>query len=103
MADQCQVCGQPKHFPETDFGYTGLPSHMRRGFRAYIEGHHPMGHFGMAILRNDLREACRRADQMNRLLLVHIVTWLWSEAPANCWGSPEAVQSWTARPKDDLA
>ena len=82
------------HKPETDTEYTGLPEGLRAGFRDYIEGHHPMGHFGMAVMRNDLVEAIRRADAINPPLLPAIVFWLYNEAPSPCWGSPEKVEAW---------
>ena len=82
--------------PEKDTEYLGLPEHLRNGFRAYIGKHRPMGGFGMAVLRNDLTEACGRADEINRPILADIVRWLHNEAPAACWGSPEKVRLWLA-------
>ena len=92
----------PYDRPETDTEYTGLPEHLRKGFRAYIEEHHSIGHFGMAVLSNDLIEACRRADETNRPILADIVRWLYNEAPGDCWGSPEKVRLWLAQRRQPM-
>lgn len=52
------------------------------------------GSFLEAVLSNDLRGACRQADDFNRHLLFEITCWLWNYAPSPCWGSPEAYRSW---------
>jgi len=85
-----------RHRPENDTEYTGLPEHLRRGMRAYIEEHQPMGHFGTAVLSNDLMNAVLRADGITGPALEDIARWVYNEAPGNCWGSPEAVQRWLA-------
>jgi hypothetical protein len=74
--------------------YDRLPVGLRGGLERYIEHGVPPGHFLTAVLTNDLREACSRADDINRYLLWDIVGWLWNEAPAPCWGSPEKVSAW---------
>lgn len=71
-----------------------LPEHIRGGVESYIEHHRAVGHFLTAVLSNDLREACARADQINRYRLFDIVDWLYNEAPRACWGSPESVDAW---------
>lgn len=78
-----------------------LPEHIRRGIEDYIELHRPVGHFLTAVLTNDLREACARADQTNRYRLFDIVDWLYNEAPSVCWGSPEKVETWLKAEKHD--
>ena len=94
MIERCAVCGSHSHRPESDTNYQKLPHQMQRGFRAYIEGHQPMGSVGMSLLRNDLCGAVSRADGINQLQLGLLVQWLINEAPSNCWGSPEAVDAW---------
>lgn len=64
------------------------------GIRNYIERRVPPGGFLLAILTNDLREACARANHINQRLIFEIVVWFWNEAPANCWGSHERVEEW---------
>lgn len=76
--------------------YSGLPEHMRDGFKHYIEMRIPMGGFGMAVVCNDLRGACGKADDINRHRLFDIVYFLYNEVPSQCWGSPEKVEAWLA-------
>jgi hypothetical protein len=76
--------------------YERLPAGLRGGMERYIEQGVPPGCFLTAVLTNDLCEACSRADDINRDLLWEIVGWLWNEAPASCWGSPERVSEWLA-------
>lgn len=82
-----------------DSNYLGLPEHMREGFARYIEKHVPMGDFGMAVLSNDLKEACIRADNINRVRLFETVQWLYNYAPSQCWGSPDKVAAWLGERK----
>lgn len=74
--------------------YETLPEHMRDGMRLYIEHCVPPGSFLEAVLSNDLREACVRADAVNRDRLFDFVAFLFNHAPSSCWGSPEAVREW---------
>ena len=97
----CERCKSPGHCPETDLFYSGLPESLRQGFKNYIEHHIPMGGFGMAVLRNDLRDAVTRADPFNSVALSGIVWWLHNEAPGTCWGSPKDVDAWLAFGKVD--
>ncbi len=80
--------------------YSGLPEHIREGFQRYIEERCEMGGFGMAVVENDLKEACGRADSTNARRLWDIVAWLYNSAPSQCWGSPEKVAAWLVRPFD---
>lgn len=70
---------------------------MRGGVRRYIEEGIPPGHFLTAVLCNDLREACGRADHTNRRLLWEYVALLYRSAPAGSWGSPEKFVAWCNR------
>ena len=76
--------------------YAALPFHMQEDFQRYCENHIPLGDFGTAVVCNNLKEACVRADDINRHALFEIVQWLYNEAPSTCWGSPEKVKAWTA-------
>ena len=60
----------------------------------YVEFHCPTGGFLDAVLRNDLKESCARADSQNLYLLFDIVSYLYNEVPWNCWGTPERVNAW---------
>ena len=76
--------------------YSGLPYHMREGFKNYMERHFPMGDFGMFVLRNDLMAALGHADDINRERIFDICRWLYNEAPPGSYGSAEKVAAWLA-------
>ncbi len=83
-----------KAFYRQGLATSGVPRHMHNGYLRYIlEGTQP-GDFLMAILSNDLKEACARGDLENQQVLYQHVYFLYHFAPSNCWGSPEAVKSW---------
>ena len=63
-----------------------------QGLRLYFENGIEPGSFLSAVLCNDLKEACGRADRFNRHLLFEIVYWLHNDAPAGTWGSPQAFE-----------
>lgn len=52
------------------------------------------GGFLTAVLENNLKEACARADSYNRATLFEIVEYCYMNIPAPCWGSPEKVRAW---------
>jgi len=62
--------------------------------RRYVENGIPTGGFLRAILANDLKEACARADSYNRHSLFYIVEYCCNEIPSNSWGSYEKVDCW---------
>ena len=73
------------------FNYDLFPNqHMVDGLRLYFERGIEPGSFMTAVLCNDLKEACGRADHINRHLIFQIVAWLYNEAPYASWGSEEA-------------
>jgi hypothetical protein len=75
-------------------GITRIPEHCRDGLLNYLRyGIHP-GSFLEAVLSNDLREACSRADHINLRALSDYVFVLYNDAPCGAWGSPENVQAW---------
>ena len=71
-----------------------IPERMHGGITRWIESGVRPGHFLCAVLRNDLFEACSRADDDNRPLIWVYVSWLYNNAPGGCWGSPERFDSW---------
>jgi hypothetical protein len=71
-----------------------IPAHCRDGLRDYLRYGLPPGHFLQAVLSNDLREACGRADDENRSALYDYVYVLYNYAPGDAWGSPEKVRAW---------
>jgi len=66
------------------------------GLKRYVEEHIPPGGFLRAVLENDLKEACARADDENLRVIPIYVAWLYKEAPNVCWGSKEKVHAWSA-------
>lgn len=74
-----------------------IPSHMVGGLRRYIENGIGPGSFLTAVLCNDLREACGRADDINRACLFRYVQFLYMYAPSECWGTPAKFDAWCAR------
>ena len=77
--------------------YNLIPDSTMDSLKRYIEDGVPTGDFLRAVLSNDLFEACGRADDFNAAALWHIVAWIYNEAPRQCHGSPEAVDSWLER------
>jgi hypothetical protein len=71
-----------------------IPGRMMGGLRRYVEHGIIPGDFLEAVLRNDLRGACERADEENRVNLPAYVGWLYNEAPGGCWGSSAKVDAW---------
>jgi hypothetical protein len=67
---------------------------MTYSIKAYIEVGQPVGDFLTALLSNDLMKAVSRADDNNQRNLVAWCKWLYNEAPALCFGSPEKVKLW---------
>lgn len=74
-----------------------IPPHMMAKLKAYIERGEPVGDFLQAVIGNNLKEACARADDVNIHLLHVYVIYLYNEAPALCWGSPEIYRAWIER------
>ena len=79
---------------EFEFWGKKIPERLHHGLIHYLAQHIPVGDFLTAILENDLREACGRADDENLWLIPVIVAYLYNEAPAPAWGSKEKVNAW---------
>lgn len=74
-----------------------IPEHCRDGIRRYLEEGAVVGDFLTAVISNDLREACLRADHVNILRLRDYVMFLCNFAPRDSWGSVENVEAWIDR------
>jgi len=74
--------------------YSKLPGSLQNGMKRYIEEGVIPGHFLRAVLENNLSESFARADDMNRLHMYDIVSWMYNEAPIDCWGSEKKVKAW---------
>lgn len=73
-----------------------VPEHLWAGLWGYYNIGQPVGSFLEAVLCNDLRGACRRADSNSRAGLFNVVGFLWNVYPHNIWGSVENVAKWLA-------
>ncbi len=71
-----------------------IPPHMRGAVVRYFDDGIPPGDFLSAVLCNDLREACARADETNRYLLFDYIKFFYSYAPSGSWGSPDNFETW---------
>ena len=74
-----------------------IPEYMQGGMRRYFEEGIKPGSFLEAVLVNDLKEACGRADDTNRLHLFDYVMFLYNYAPSRSWGPPENYRAWIAK------
>lgn len=75
----------------------GIPDYMTGAVVRYVADRIHPGGFLTAVLTNDLREACSRADDINRHHLFDYIMFLYNYAPAGCWGSPQAVGEWLSK------
>jgi len=73
-----------------------VPPTLHSGLIEYFAQRRETGSFLRACLENDLREACARADDINRYELHAIVTFLNNFCPSTAWGSPAIVTAWLA-------
>ena len=71
-----------------------IPDHLQPGLLAYFTVRRPVGSFLTACLENDLRQAALCADDTSARALKGIVEFLAWHAPANAWGSTDAVAEW---------
>jgi hypothetical protein len=86
------VPGSPEDL-RAKLAWANVPDDHHEEMLGYIIHGVPPGSFIRAVLENDLREACRRADEGNRPKLFSFVAFLFNYAPMIVWGSPEAVAS----------
>ena len=73
-------------YPHVD--YSSLPEAMQVEARAYIEHAAFPDRFLWAVLMNDLPDALLNADFTKIAAMRPWAQWLYSEAPAACWGPP---------------
>lgn len=71
-----------------------IPKILSDSLIAYRDDHRPTGGFLRAVLENNLCEAFGRADDMNRLIMFSIVSWVYNEMPISAWGSKKKVETW---------
>ena len=71
-----------------------VPVHLRNGLMNYLAHHRPTGDFLQAVLTNRLMEAVSRADDDSLAGILPLMRFLYNEAPAISYGSPERVDTW---------
>ncbi len=92
MSTQTQTNAEIEYFSAMQSA--GVPEHLQGGLMRYLVHRIPPGHFLTAVLSNDLKEAMGRADEASRAGLYQIVSFLYNDAPAPCWGTPGKVWAW---------
>jgi hypothetical protein len=73
-----------------------VPTHMLGAMIRWIEHAIPADSFMQAVIENNLKAAVQNADNDNIHLIPLYVSWLYSNAPANCWGSLRNTECWPA-------
>lgn len=84
------------NYEAMDEEFTFVPHHMRDGYKLWIEHGILPGSFGEALLRNDLKGAMGKADDINSRHIKSTVAWFYNFSPSNCWGSVQNVNDWMA-------
>ena len=80
-----------------DFSYGDkIPDYMREGLRQWVMFGRTPGDFLTAVLQNDLKMACMRADPVNLTKLRTYIWFLHNEVP-HCSGSSTAFDDWRFR------
>ena len=77
-----------------------IRAEMVEALRDYVEKRIPLGGFLRAVVTNNFKEACGRADSQNIFNLPAFATYVYNEMPAPSQGSPEAYRAWLSK-KDD--
>ena len=72
-----------------------IPERMMGGITRYVEEGVIPGHFLQAVICNDLKEACGRADRENAQNLPAYVAYFYNETPGGCWGSKKKMKEWS--------
>jgi hypothetical protein len=78
-----------------------LPDDLKETIDRYIEHGVPTGGFLEAVICNDLKEACGRADEQNLRIIPAIVSYFYNEAPMACWGKPDSFQNWIDKKREE--
>lgn len=73
--------------------YSGIQD-IIESLQLYVDHGCSVGGFLMAVLENNLSEACGRADLNNQRRLITIVRYVYNRIPRDAWGSPEKVAEW---------
>ena len=71
-----------------------IPPYTRADIDRYIEKGVITDRFLCSILENKLKQSYQNADEANLVAIPAIVSYLYNNAPAGCWGSPDIVAKW---------
>lgn len=71
-----------------------VPMHTIGGLTRYWKDHCPVGDFLIAVLSNNLIEACCRADHHNLPAIQEICKFVYNEMPSESHGSLEKMEKW---------
>lgn len=73
---------------------SGIPTYLKVALEKYVEQGQIPGGFLLAVLKNDLMKTFEFADHFSWRALPAIITYLFNDVPAICWGTPERVAAW---------
>jgi hypothetical protein len=71
-----------------------IPARMMSAIKSYVEKGEIPGDFLQAVICNNLKDACGRADRENLRNLPAYVSYFFNEVPSTCWGSREKMLAW---------
>jgi hypothetical protein len=71
--------------------YEVIPPAVMEGLQLYIKEGILPGDFLLAVLENNLSRAIAHADRYSLAGLVPLVRYIYNNAPASAWGTPEKV------------
>lgn len=74
-----------------------VPEHLHEGLVLYFMHHKKPGSFLLAVLQNNLSDACGRADETSGRHFPEIMRFLYCHAPGVAWGNDELVRAWLAQ------
>jgi hypothetical protein len=74
---------------------------IRHSLDEYARIGRPTGDFLRAVLENNLMESFGQADDENRNTLFEICSYVYNDMPAVCHGSPEKVDAWLAKKREE--
>lgn len=77
-----------------EVNYEKLPDHIRFGMFRFIEFGNIPGDWMCHLLSNNLVNTWGFADKTNRERMGDIVSFIYNEAPSQCWGSKEKYEAW---------
>ena len=83
-----------KHINYEEGIANGVPEFTMDRLKMYIEKKRDPGGFLIAVLEDKLHESLAKADSGNLKAIKEIASWIYWQAPGNCWGSVEEVDEW---------